>query len=89
MGGNNEKCKQHLQQQNKCKSLQKLINLLFIQALGKTGKVTKVYTDGDLRVQQLDDGLAWTLNPNVGMYTSTFTISFSPFSEKFFSIVFV
>lgn len=31
--------------------------------MGKTGKVTKVYTDGDLRVQQLDDGFAWTLNP--------------------------
>lgn len=86
MGGNNEKCKQHLQQQNKCKSLQKLINLLFIQALGKTGKVTKVYTDGDLRVQQLDDGLAWTLNPNVGMYISTFIISLL---RNNFSIVFV
>lgn len=36
---------------------------LYFQALGKTGKVTKVYTDGDLRVQQLDDGFAWTLNP--------------------------
>lgn len=35
----------------------------FIQALGKTGRVTKVYTDGDLRVQQIDDGFAWTLNP--------------------------
>lgn len=34
-----------------------------LQALGKTGKVTKVYTDGDLRVQQLDDGFSWTLNP--------------------------
>lgn len=39
--------------------------LLFyeLQALGKPGKVTKVYTDGDLRVQQLDDGFSWTLNP--------------------------
>lgn len=25
--------------------------------------MTKVYTDGDLRVQQLDDGFSWTLNP--------------------------
>lgn len=25
--------------------------------------MTKVYTDGDLRVQQMDDGFAWTLNP--------------------------
>lgn len=25
--------------------------------------MTKVYTDGDLRVQQLDDSCAWTLNP--------------------------
>lgn len=32
-------------------------------ALGKTGIVKKIYTDGDLRVQQLDDGYAWTLNP--------------------------
>lgn len=39
-----------------------IVSLLF-QALGKTGKVTKVYTDGDLRVQQLDDGFSWTLNP--------------------------
>lgn len=32
-------------------------------ALGKSGVVKKVYGDGDLRVQQLDDGYAWTLNP--------------------------
>lgn len=32
-------------------------------ALGKTCKVVKVYADGDLRVTQLDDGFAWTLNP--------------------------
>ncbi|XP_025829429.1 E3 ubiquitin-protein ligase MIB2 isoform X4 [Agrilus planipennis] len=31
-------------------------------ALGKLGKVVKVYSDGDLRVQL--DGNAWTLNPN-------------------------
>lgn len=33
------------------------------QALGKQGKVIKVYGDGDLRIQQCDDGFAWTLNP--------------------------
>lgn len=32
-------------------------------ALGKSGKVLKVYADGDLRVHQLEDGLTWTLNP--------------------------
>lgn len=32
-------------------------------ALGRSGKVLKVYADGDLRVQQLEDGFAWTLNP--------------------------
>lgn len=32
-------------------------------ALGKTCKVMKIYADGDLRVTQLDDGVAWTLNP--------------------------
>lgn len=32
-------------------------------ALGKSGKVLKVYADGDLRVHQLEDGFAWTLNP--------------------------
>lgn len=32
-------------------------------ALGKHCKVIKVYSDGDLRIQQLDDGLEWTLNP--------------------------
>lgn len=31
------------------------------QALGKIGKVTKVYDDGDLRVTV--DGQTWTLNP--------------------------
>lgn len=31
--------------------------------MGKSGTVKKVYADGDLRVQQLDDGLSWTLNP--------------------------
>lgn len=31
--------------------------------LGKSGKVIKIYADGDLRVQQLDDDLAWTVNP--------------------------
>lgn len=34
-----------------------------LTALNKTGKVIKVYADGDLRIQQLDDGAAWTLNP--------------------------
>jgi len=33
------------------------------QALGKICKVVKVYSDGDLRIQQLDDGFEWTLNP--------------------------
>ncbi|XP_067621868.1 E3 ubiquitin-protein ligase MIB2 [Eurosta solidaginis] len=32
-------------------------------ALGKHCKVIKVYSDGDLRIQQLDDGVEWTLNP--------------------------
>ncbi|XP_017000069.2 E3 ubiquitin-protein ligase MIB2 [Drosophila takahashii] len=32
-------------------------------ALGKICKVVKVYSDGDLRIQQLDDGFEWTLNP--------------------------
>lgn len=31
------------------------------QSLGKLGKVLKVYSDGDLRVQL--DGHAWTLHP--------------------------
>uniref|UniRef100_A0A182TLS6 RING-type E3 ubiquitin transferase n=1 Tax=Anopheles melas TaxID=34690 RepID=A0A182TLS6_9DIPT len=31
--------------------------------LGKPGKVIKIYGDGDLRVQQLDDDMAWTVNP--------------------------
>lgn len=34
-----------------------------LQALGKLCKVVKVYSDGDLRIQQLDDGFEWTLNP--------------------------
>lgn len=37
--------------------------LFALQALNKTGKVIKVYADGDLRIQQIDDGFAWTLNP--------------------------
>ncbi|XP_037808555.1 E3 ubiquitin-protein ligase MIB2 [Lucilia sericata] len=32
-------------------------------ALGKLCKVIKVYSDGDLRIEQLDDGFEWTLNP--------------------------
>ncbi|KAM7359635.1 E3 ubiquitin-protein ligase mind bomb 2 isoform 1-T2 [Cochliomyia hominivorax] len=32
-------------------------------ALGKLCKVVKVYSDGDLRIEQLDDGFEWTLNP--------------------------
>lgn len=53
-----------------CKSLynirmifQLLIDVNPVQALNKTGKVIKVYADGDLRIQQIDDGFAWTLNP--------------------------
>lgn len=34
-----------------------------LAALNKLGKVIKVYADGDLRIQQIDDGFAWTLNP--------------------------
>lgn len=49
--------------QLQCKLPCKTFIYFQFQALGKTGKVTKVYTDGDLRVQQLDDGFAWTLNP--------------------------
>lgn len=33
----------------------------FFQALGKTGKITKIYSDGDLRVTV--DGQTWTFNP--------------------------
>lgn len=32
-------------------------------ALGKLCKVIKVYSDGDLRIQQIDDGSEWTVNP--------------------------
>lgn len=32
-----------------------------LQALGKTGKITKIYSDGDLRVTV--DGQTWTFNP--------------------------
>lgn len=32
-------------------------------ALGKLCKVVKVYSDGDLRIEQLDDCFEWTLNP--------------------------
>lgn len=39
------------------------INLHILQALGKLCKVVKVYSDGDLRLEQLDDGFEWTLNP--------------------------
>ncbi len=35
----------------------------FDQALNKSAKVIKVYADGDLRIQQIEDGFAWTLNP--------------------------
>lgn len=38
------------------------LNIVFKQALGKIGKVTKVYDDGDLRVTV--DGQTWTLNPS-------------------------
>lgn len=31
--------------------------------MGKHCRVIKVYSDGDLRIQQLDDGFEWTLNP--------------------------
>uniref|UniRef100_A0A182VU66 RING-type E3 ubiquitin transferase n=1 Tax=Anopheles minimus TaxID=112268 RepID=A0A182VU66_9DIPT len=31
--------------------------------LGKLGKVLKIYSDGDLRVQQMDEDMAWTVNP--------------------------
>ena len=31
--------------------------------LGKSGKIIKVYADGDLRIQQLDDPNVWTVNP--------------------------
>lgn len=31
--------------------------------LGKTGKVLKVYADGDLRVHEMEDNSDWTLNP--------------------------
>lgn len=32
-------------------------------ALGKSARVLKIYADGDLRIQMLDNGFAWTLNP--------------------------
>lgn len=37
------------------------LNLRLFQALGKTGKVIKIYSDGDLRVAL--DGHTWTFNP--------------------------
>lgn len=36
-------------------------NLYLSQALGKTGKIIKIYPDGDLRVAL--DGPTWTFNP--------------------------
>ena len=33
------------------------------QALGKTGKVIKIYSDGDLRVALDIHGHTWTFNP--------------------------
>ena len=51
-----------------------------VQALGKTGKVLKVYSDGDLRVAV--GGRTWTFNPAVltqeqilGTSTSSFSTS--------------
>lgn len=41
-------------------NLYRLLRLHF-QALGKTGKVIKIYSDGDLRVAL--DGHTWTFNP--------------------------
>lgn len=38
-------------------------NLCLSQALGKTGKVIKIYSDGDLRVALDIHGHTWTFNP--------------------------
>lgn len=37
--------------------------MLISQALGKTGKVIKIYSDGDLRVALDIHGHTWTFNP--------------------------
>lgn len=37
--------------------------MLYFQALGKAGKIKKVYADGDLRIQMIENDIAWTLNP--------------------------
>jgi len=39
------------------------IDLCLLQALGKTGKVIKIYSDGDLRVALDVHGHIWTFNP--------------------------
>lgn len=38
-------------------------DLCVLQALGKTGKVIKIYSDGDLRVALDIHGHTWTFNP--------------------------
>lgn len=43
--------------------LKKTKKKTYFQALGKVCKVIKVYSDGDLRIQQLEEGFEWTLNP--------------------------
>lgn len=40
-----------------------IIQVFYLQALGKVGKVLKVYVDGDLRVAV--GGTTWTFNPAV------------------------
>lgn len=44
----------------KYRSNEILFNTYFLQALGKTGKVLKIYSDGDLRVAVA--GHTWTFN---------------------------
>jgi len=40
-----------------------ILYLYLLQALGKTGKVIKIYSDGDLRVALDVHGHTWTFNP--------------------------
>jgi E3 ubiquitin-protein ligase mind-bomb len=32
-------------------------------SLGKVAKIVKIYGDGDLRIQEIEDGFSWTVNP--------------------------
>lgn len=49
-----------------CDRIQYKLICVFYQALGKTARVMHVYSDGDLRVQILEDDnkQIWTVNPD-------------------------